>query len=107
LLFRESIYLASSRDPTEEAEGVLYCGDGEFLHSDIDTKRKRMTSAIRSACDRAEREGLATTLPMVAPLNAFPFCSPQGPLQAHCAKSSKPCLLFPIPLSTSELAPKV
>ena len=33
---------------------------------------------------------MATTLPLVAPLNAFPFCSPQGPLQAHCAKSSKP-----------------
>ena len=30
---------------------------------------------------RAEREGLATTLLMVAPFNAFPFCSPQGPLQ--------------------------
>ena len=33
---------------------------------------------------------MATTLPLVAPLNAFPFCSPQGPLQANCAKSSKP-----------------
>ena len=33
-------------------------------------------------------------LPMVAPLNAFPFCSPQGPLQAHCAKSGKPPTLF-------------
>ena len=33
---------------------------------------------------------MATTLPMVAPLNAFPFCSPQGPLQAHCAKSGTP-----------------
>ena len=43
----------------------------------------------------AEREGLATTLPMVAPFNAFPLCLPQGPLQAHCAKSSKPYLLFP------------
>ena len=42
----------------------------------------------------AEREELATTLPMVAPLNAFPFCSPQGPLQAHCAKSGKPLPLF-------------
>ena len=49
---------------------------------------------------------MATTLPMVAPFNAFPFCSPQGPLQAHCAKSSKPSLLFPIPLSTSELVPR-
>ena len=57
-------------------------------------------------CDRAEREGLATTLPMVAPLNAFPLCSPQGPLQAHCAKSGKPRLLFPIPLSASKLAPR-
>ena len=45
-------------------------------------------------CDRAEREGLATTLPMVAPLNAHPFCSPQGPLQAHYAKSGKPPTLF-------------
>ena len=34
----------------------------------------------------AEREGLATTLPWVAPLNAFPFCSPQGPLQAQLYK---------------------
>ena len=49
LLFRGSIYLASSQDPTEEAEGVLYCGDGACLHSDIDTKRKRMTFVIRSA----------------------------------------------------------
>ena len=24
-----------------------------------------------------------------APLNAHPLCSPQGPQQAHCAKSSK------------------
>ena len=38
---------------------------------------------------------LATTLPMVAPLNAFPFCSPQGPLQAHCAKAASRHLLFP------------
>ena len=53
-----------------------------------------MTFVIRSACDRAEREGLATTLPLVAPLNAFPLCSPQGPLQAHCAKSGKPPTLF-------------
>ena len=43
----------------------------------------------------AEREGLTTTLPMVAPLNAFPFCSPQGPLQAHCAKAARRHLLFP------------
>ena len=46
--------------------------------------------------DYSERRGrgLATTLPMVAPLNAHPFCSPQGPLQAHCAKSGKPPTLF-------------
>ena len=44
--------------------------------------------------DLAEREGLATTLPMGAPLDAHPFCSPQGPLQAHCAKSGKPPTLF-------------
>ena len=46
--------------------------------------------------DYSERRGrgLATTLPMVAPLNAHPFCSPQGPLQAHCAKSCKPPTLF-------------
>ena len=37
---------------------------------------------------------MATTLPLVAPLNAFPLCSPQGPLQAHCAKSGKPPTLF-------------
>ena len=37
---------------------------------------------------------MATPLPMVAPLNAFPLCSPQGPLQAHCAKSGKPPTLF-------------
>ncbi len=55
----------------------------------------------------AEREGLATTLPMVAPLNAFPFCSPQGPLQAHCAKSSKPTSFVSTPSSASKLAPKV
>ena len=29
----------------------------------------------------AEREGLATALPVVAPLNVFPFCLSQGPLQ--------------------------
>ena len=52
----------------------------------------------------AEREELATALPMVAPLNAFPFCSPQGPLQAHCAKSGKPLPLFFTPLSASKLA---
>ena len=52
----------------------------------------------------AERKELATTLPMVAPLNAFPFCSPQGPLQAHCAKSGKPLPLFFTPLSASKLA---
>ena len=51
-----------------------------------------------------EREELATALPMVAPLNAFPFCSPQGPLQAHCAKSGKPLPLFFTPLSASKLA---
>ena len=33
---------------------------------------------------------MTTTLPMVAPLNAFPFCLPQGHLQAHCAKSDTP-----------------
>ena len=38
---------------------------------------------------------MTTTLPMVAPLNAFPFCSPQGPLQAHCAKAARRHLLFP------------
>ena len=38
---------------------------------------------------------MATTLPMVAPLNAFPFCLPQGPLQAHCAKAASRHLLFP------------
>ena len=37
---------------------------------------------------QAEREGLATPLTSFAPLNAFPFCSPQGPLQAlHSARS--------------------
>ena len=55
----------------------------------------------------AEREGLTTTLLMVAPLNAFPFCSPQGPLQAHCAKSGTPPSFVFTPSSASELAPKV
>ena len=51
---------------------------------------------IQLLVDYSERRGrgLATTLPMVAPLNAHPFCSPQGPLQAHCAKSGKPPTLF-------------
>ena len=46
---------------------------------------------------------MATALPMVASLNAFPLCSPQGPLQAHCAKSGKPLPLFFTPLSASKL----
>ena len=61
-------------------------------------------SASKLANFVAEREELATTLPVVAPLNAFPSCSPQGPLQAHCAKSGKPLPLFFTPLSASKLA---
>ena len=56
---------------------------------------------------RAEGMGVKRSRPRSAPLNAFPLCSPQGPLQAHGAKSGTPCLLFPIPLSASKLAPKV
>ena len=65
-------------------------------HDHKSTKKRERTTLKSSVlhCDRAEREGLATTLPMVAPLNAFPLCSPQGPLQAHCAKSGKPPTLF-------------
>lgn len=43
-------------------------------------------------------EGLATTLPMVAPLNAFPFRSPRGPLQdlqyARATHRGKSCYLY-------------
>ena len=86
-------------------QAVLFLGLGRELalrHTDTKTKRTTFQSSVL-LCDLAEREGLATTLPMVAPFNAFPFCSPQGPLQAHCAKSSKLYLLFYMPLSTSKV----
>ena len=72
-------------------QAVLFLGLGRELalrHTDTKTERTTFQSSVL-LCDLAEREGLATTLLMVAPFNAFPFCSPQGPLQAHCAKSSK------------------
>ena len=36
----------------------------------------------------AEGGGLATTLPMVASLNAFPLCSPQGLLQNNSTRTT-------------------
>ena len=77
---------------------------GSIAHRHTDTKTKRMTCVIRSALWSCGEGELATTLPMVAPLNAFPFCSPQGPLQDHCAKSGTPPTLFFTPLSASKLA---
>jgi hypothetical protein len=35
------------------------------------------------------REGLATALPAVAPLDAFPFCLPQGLLQGESLGKSR------------------
>ena len=73
-----------------------FWGWGESSLSDTQTQKTKRTTFQSSVlhCDQAERDWLATALPMVAPLNAFPLCSPQGHLQAHCAKSGKPPTLF-------------
>ena len=56
----------------------------------------------------ADREKLVTSQTIkYASLNAFPFCLPQGPLQAHCAKSGTPTSFVSTPSSASKLAPKV
>ena len=39
-------------------------------------------------------------------LTPFPTARRRGPCKPNCAKSGKPCLLFPIPLSTSKLVPR-
>ena len=39
-------------------------------------------------------------------LTPFPSARRRGPCKPNCAKSGKPCLLFPIPLSISELVPR-
>ena len=38
----------------------------------------------------AERGGLATTQTKSAPLNAFPYCLPQGPLQNFSTQETTP-----------------
>ena len=54
----------------------------------LDKKKTDDPKVICQFSNPAEREGLATSLTSFAPLNAFPICSPQGPLQAlHSARS--------------------
>ena len=56
--------------------------------SGLDKKKRDDPKVICQFSNPVEREGLATTLTSFAPLNAFPICSPQGPLQAlHSARS--------------------
>ncbi len=52
--------------------------------SSTDTKKRRLKSRL----DFVGVDGLATALTLFAPLNAFPFRSPRGPLQElHYARS--------------------
>ncbi len=56
----------------------------------------------------SERRGRDWLLrrPRSAPLNAFPFCSPQGPLQAQLRKKRQAVSFISIPSSSSALAPR-
>ena len=68
--------------PTQKKEDRLFCP-----RCSVNVKNKRYrfldTFLLRSL---AEREGLATTHLEDAPLNAFPFCSPQGKSPALCQR---------------------
>ena len=55
--------------------------------------------------ERRERDWLLRSLWSLR-LTPFPSARRRGPCKLNCAKSSKPCLLFLIPLSTSELVPR-